>query len=193
MSASESEIQARIMKRLGLRSDMRLWRQNTGVALTLDKKRMTTFGVKGGGDLSGLLRPFGTRLEIEVKSERGRQSEQQQRFQEMIESFGGVYVLARNENEAEEQIAEKRGRGLYAVNEDLRAAMSDEEWADYLARLVDDRARWVQTWTEVAEVTRKFVSEIESRASRTPEDMRLIRACKQSLADCEAMILAVAT
>jgi hypothetical protein len=35
-------------------------------------------------------------LEIEVKSEDGRQTEEQRNYQSMIERFGGVYVLARS-------------------------------------------------------------------------------------------------
>jgi hypothetical protein len=100
---SEAEIQARIAIRLGKRRDVRLWRQNTGVGRTMDGKRVTRFGVEGGGDLSGIVLG-GQRLEVEVKSARGRQSEQQQRFQQMIESFGVIYVLARSEDEAEQQL-----------------------------------------------------------------------------------------
>lgn len=188
---SESEIAPRVLKRLGSRPDTRMWRQNTGVARTMDGKRVIRFGIVGGGDYSGILRPFGTRVEIETKSAIGEQSEQQERFQTMIESFGGIYVLAKNENEAEEQLAHKRAR-LYANNEDLRAAMTDEEWSAYCARNAESRAQWVQTWTDIASITRGAIKRLEAQVSRTPEEMRLLRTCKQSLIAYEAALLEVA-
>jgi len=72
---------------------MRIWRQNTGKAPSWDGLRVITFGVKGGADISGLLRG-GRRLEIEVKKPGGRQSEEQKAFQRMIEGLGGLYILA---------------------------------------------------------------------------------------------------
>jgi hypothetical protein len=72
---------------------MRLWRNNTGVARI--GRRVVRFGVPGQADLTGIL-PDGRRLEIEVKSADGRQTEEQRNYQSMIERFGGVYVLARS-------------------------------------------------------------------------------------------------
>lgn len=54
------------------------------------------FGTPGQADISGILAPSGRRIEIECKSATGRQSEQQRRFQAMIEKHGGLYVLARS-------------------------------------------------------------------------------------------------
>lgn len=53
------------------------------------------FGVPGQGDISGLL-ANGRRVEIEVKSARGTQSQQQRAFEAMISRFGGLYILARS-------------------------------------------------------------------------------------------------
>jgi hypothetical protein len=89
---SEQIIQQNIMLALGRRTDLRIWRQNTGTARSHDGKRVIKFGVVGGADISGLLRG-GRRLEIEVKAPGGVQSEDQKRFQQMIERFGGVYLL----------------------------------------------------------------------------------------------------
>lgn len=72
---------------------MRLWRSNVGVARV--GKRVVRFGVVGQADLTGIL-PGGVRLEIEVKSSTGQQREEQRWYQETIERFGGVYVLARS-------------------------------------------------------------------------------------------------
>jgi len=95
---TEKRIQNAILREFGTRPDMRIWRQNTGVAKYPDKngrKRRVSFGVPGQADLSGIL-PDGVRLEIEVKSPRGRQTKDQRAWQQMIERFGGVYVLARS-------------------------------------------------------------------------------------------------
>lgn len=54
---------------------------------------MVRFGVPGQADLSGIL-DGGRRLEIECKRPGGRQTQEQQRYGEMIERFGGVYILA---------------------------------------------------------------------------------------------------
>ena len=72
---------------------MRLWRQNVGTMRIND--RVIKYGQKGMADLSGIL-PDGRRLEIEVKTPRGRQSDAQKNWQIMIERFGGVYILARS-------------------------------------------------------------------------------------------------
>lgn len=92
-SPAEKQIQNEILRAFGARSDMRLWRANAGVAKR--GKRVIRFGVVGQADLTGIL-PDGRRLEVEVKSDAGRQSRAQRDYQAMIERFGGVYVLARS-------------------------------------------------------------------------------------------------
>lgn len=85
------------------RTDLRIWRQNTGAA-TDQNGRLVRFGRPGAADLSGILtvtdhasgRRYGIRLEIEVKSARGRQSPAQRAFQRMTEAYGGIYILARS-------------------------------------------------------------------------------------------------
>ena len=93
MTETEKHIQNEILRAFGTRSDMRLWRANTGAVRI--GGRFVRFGVKGQADLTGVL-PGGVRLEIEVKSATGRPSEAQRNFRAMIERFGGVYVLARS-------------------------------------------------------------------------------------------------
>jgi hypothetical protein len=106
---AESEILQSAILRLGRRPDVRLWRQNTGVALSLDGKRHIRFGIEGGGDASGIVAPFGTRLEIETKTRTGRASESQRCFGQMIRSMGGIYIQGNDvdqiEYELEQQLA----------------------------------------------------------------------------------------
>lgn len=91
---TEKQLQNLILLNFATRRDMRLWRANAGVA-RMGPNRVVRFGVPGQADLSGIL-PGGIRLEIEVKSAIGKQAEDQKNFQNMIERFGGVYVLARS-------------------------------------------------------------------------------------------------
>lgn len=98
----EHDIQNQILRSFGTRADIRLWRANTGAAVS--GRRVVRFGVPGQADLTGIL-PGGTRLEIEVKSPTGRQSEEQRDYQHLIERFGGVYVLARSVADVERALA----------------------------------------------------------------------------------------
>lgn len=108
MRLSEKQVQNAILRAFGTRPDMRLWRANAGVA-RIDR-RTVRFGVPGQADLTGIL-PGGVRLEIEVKSAAGQQSEAQQNYQRMIERFGGLYVLARSVNDV------RRAIGGYLADE----------------------------------------------------------------------------
>jgi hypothetical protein len=102
----ESRIQAEILTALGQLPWLRLWRQNTGVGFTRDGRRTIQFGLKGAADLSGILYD-GTRLEIEVKTPRGRQTKQQQAFESMLTRFRGVYIVARSTQDALDQLAQR--------------------------------------------------------------------------------------
>jgi hypothetical protein len=100
---TESAIVRDVLRVLGARPDMRVWRQNTGFGRALSNGAVIKFGIIGGGDLSGLLKD-GRRIEIEVKTLHGRQSLQQRQFQKMIETFNGVYIVARSAEDAVEQL-----------------------------------------------------------------------------------------
>lgn len=99
---TEKQIQNLILLTFGCRHDMRLWRQNTGMA-RMGPRRMVRFGVPGQADLTGIL-PGGIRLEIEIKTNFGQQTTEQRNYQRMIERFGGVYVLARSVEDVWEAI-----------------------------------------------------------------------------------------
>lgn len=73
-------------------NDLTIWRNNTGAAF--DKEgRMIRFGVKGQADVSGIMKPLGTRIEIEVKRPGGKPRPDQKLFEQMIKDHGGVYLL----------------------------------------------------------------------------------------------------
>lgn len=101
----ENWILYEILKAWGARPELRIWRANTGVGWFANGKPArqkdpgaypVKFGVPGQGDVSGLLLPSGRRLEIECKTAKGRQSEEQIAFEAMITRYGGLYVLARS-------------------------------------------------------------------------------------------------
>ena len=67
----ERHIQSEILRAFGTLPSLRLWRQNCGAARI--GNRLIRFRIPGWADLTGILAD-GRRLEIEVKSHRGRQT-----------------------------------------------------------------------------------------------------------------------
>ena len=95
MTAQEhAELVNRILIEYGSRPDLRLWKQASGVALTMDGKRKFRFGVKGWADIGGI-RSDGVVVQIECKTGAAVQSKSQTNWQAMIERMGGVYIVAR--------------------------------------------------------------------------------------------------
>ena len=90
---SEASIQADILLELGkvFPDCVTAWRNNTGAFH--DGERLIKFGIPGQADISGLIKPLGCRLEIEVKRPGGRQSANQILFNRMINQHGGLYLL----------------------------------------------------------------------------------------------------
>ncbi|MGE0206104.1 MAG: hypothetical protein AB7E70_19660 [Hyphomicrobiaceae bacterium] len=108
----ESEIQDAVRLELG---DVRkypelvLWRNNVGQMIDKDGRRVV-FGVggKGAADLLGLW--SGRFVAIELKTDRGRQTDEQRRFELLIQSKGGVYVVLRSVEEARQWAASMRSK-----------------------------------------------------------------------------------
>lgn len=94
-SMNEHVIQSRILLEIGSIPWLRVWRNNTGALLDRNGK-LVKFGLQGSADILGIMKPQGRFLAIEVKTEKGRQSESQKRFQQMVEDMGGLYILARS-------------------------------------------------------------------------------------------------
>jgi hypothetical protein len=88
----ESELVKGILNALEIKPDCYFWRNNTGAFFV--GKRMIRFGLKGSADILGILR--GGRLcAIEVKTEKGKLSDDQIRFGLLISDYGGLYLVAR--------------------------------------------------------------------------------------------------
>jgi hypothetical protein len=107
---TESQLQDAIRLALGRDRGVLIFRNNIGHAVMRHGARVT-FGVggPGGADLIGIL--DGRPLAIEVKSQSGRQSTDQLRFQALWESRGGIYLMPRSVEDALAMIAEQRRRG----------------------------------------------------------------------------------
>lgn len=91
---SETNLVKAILLHIGARPDVRVWRNNTG-CLTDRNGRPVFFGLTGSADILGIIAPEGRFLAIECKTPAGRQREAQKFFQKMVESMGGIYILAR--------------------------------------------------------------------------------------------------
>jgi hypothetical protein len=100
---TENELQRQILDALAAIKGVVVWRSNTGVSRS--GGRFVRFGVKGQGDITGLL-PGGRRLEIEVKTATGKVSEEQLEFGVRINSHGGLWFVARSVEEALNKILE---------------------------------------------------------------------------------------
>jgi hypothetical protein len=105
---TEKQTQNAILRAFGTLPGLRLWRSNVGVARV--GLRTVRFGIRGQADLTGIL-PDGRRLEVEVKSATGRQTTEQKAFQDMIERFHGIYILARSVDDVRRELA-AHGVGL---------------------------------------------------------------------------------
>lgn len=105
---AERDIQNDILMVVGSRKDVRLWRQNAGMARSMESNNVIRMGVAGCADLTGIvtISGIGIRLEIEVKTQKGRQSDQQIRFEKMVQDRGGIYILARSVDDAVSQLEE---------------------------------------------------------------------------------------
>ena len=79
-----------------------LWyRRNTG-ALKTDSG-FVRFGLPGMADIGGILHSIA--WEIEIKSAKGKQSDEQKNWQQAVERAGGIYILTRSVENCLEQIS----------------------------------------------------------------------------------------
>lgn len=106
--------------------ESRVWRQNVGsgypvqvvqgainalkagqpaLALkVLINSRPIAFGIPGLPDIDGIAGPSGRRIGIEVKFGKDRMREAQERCQSMYQRMGGVYIVARDLDEALDEL-----------------------------------------------------------------------------------------
>ena len=125
---SEKAAQNETLLALGSRGDVRVWRQNTGVAwvgdsynwrgrtLIITNARPLYTGLcTGSSDIIGIRRLAVTRnmvgddvglfCAVEMKSARGNPTKEQRSFLDCIATFGGLAGVARSVDDAERIIA----------------------------------------------------------------------------------------
>jgi hypothetical protein len=107
---TEAQIQHDILVAFGARPGIRLWRTNVGRAKM--GPRWVQFNPPGLPDINGILtvKGLGVAIGIEVKTEKGHQSEDQVAFQSTFNSLGALYVVARSVEDVEAAIAAFRAR-----------------------------------------------------------------------------------
>lgn len=97
-SPDELEFQGAFMLGIGAHPSLRIHRQNTGSVPVRNERGVLLRYFHAGpptgvADLSGIVRPEGWRLEIELKSATGTRSPEQIRWADFIVASGGVYAL----------------------------------------------------------------------------------------------------
>ncbi len=97
---SERNIQNRILVRLSKDFAGRgiFWKNDTGVAKSMDGKRVVRFGCPGSPDIIGCV--DGLFVGFEVKTRKGKQTDKQKKFQIVLERSGGLYCVPRSAEEA---------------------------------------------------------------------------------------------
>lgn len=116
----EARIQREIMLALS-QAGCIVWRQNTGQAwqgkqlhksgdqITLGQCRPINFGLcKGSSDVLGIA-PGGAFLAVEVKTPKGRVTQEQENFIVAVNDAGGIGFVARSAVEALQKLQERLG------------------------------------------------------------------------------------
>jgi hypothetical protein len=105
---SEAELLQVSLETLSQLDGVFVWRNNTGAALDRRTGRFVRFGVPGGADILGCA--HGAPIALELKSQRGRQTHEQQVFQRAFERGGGLYRVVRTLEEALQVVEDARCR-----------------------------------------------------------------------------------
>lgn len=104
---TESQLMDKVRLVLGADPAGAWFRNNVGLA---DQRgHQVRYGLgNGSADLVGLFR--GVFVAVEIKTETGRQSPDQRRWQALVEGKGGVYAIVRSEDDARALLAELHRR-----------------------------------------------------------------------------------
>lgn len=98
---NQSEIHSDLVKRIlaecGALAFCRLWKNDTGMAISMDGARKLRYGLKGSADILGIGNG-GRFIAIECKTGSARLKAHQENFRLMIEKFGGIHITARSKS-----------------------------------------------------------------------------------------------
>ncbi len=119
MTVLESEFQSHLLVALNAAGrDTRVWRQNAGKMQVRQRdgsSRWIELAPKGSADLTGIVRPEGWRLEVEVKGFKTAVKKHQVARSRFIEAFGGVSLKIRYDEE--ETLEQNVERGVQMVDD----------------------------------------------------------------------------
>lgn len=104
---AETNLQNSAFNAIGQHDDVMIWRQQSGVFRSMtDKDRIVRVGVTGMADSMMIVgvtitpemigKRIGVAVGVEFKTETGRQSDAQKRWQKAFEARGGVYRVVRS-------------------------------------------------------------------------------------------------
>jgi hypothetical protein len=108
---TEAEIQHAIRLDLGREPDLRLFRNESGVATHAGRNSVqrVRYGLaKGSSDLVGVLAPAGRFIALEIKSPTGKPTERQLMWLATIRRFGGFAAIVRSVEDARAAINRAR-------------------------------------------------------------------------------------
>ena len=111
----ESIVQKQVMLAVGSLRDVRIFRNNVGVAMVGSPARPLRFGLlKGSSDLIGwrqykiqdddVGKTVAVFTSVEVKNEKGKAMKEQKQWLENVEQAGGIAVLARSADAARDAV-----------------------------------------------------------------------------------------
>ena len=108
MRNAETNIMNKIMLKMS-KNGYLPWRNNVGVFKSMDGNQTIRIGQVGSSDIMAIKptvitqdmvgQTIGVFVAVEVKTENGRQSEPQKKWQTAVEKLGVNYILARSEDD----------------------------------------------------------------------------------------------
>jgi hypothetical protein len=110
--SAHSALVNRILMRYSVRPDLTLWKMNTGVARALYGERVMRYGIDGGTDIIGIMKPDGRWIAIEVKTGSGELRPNQRAFRQVMLDHGALYILARHEDDVRAALEQLNLKGL---------------------------------------------------------------------------------
>ena len=107
----ESAIQDAVRLALGVERDLVLWRNNVGTAEHWNGQEVqrVRYGLApGSADLVGILAPSGRLFALELKTAKGRASDEQSQWLALVRRMGGFAAIVRDVAEARAALARAR-------------------------------------------------------------------------------------
>ena len=93
MTNTETPIMHEILCAISALEGALFYRRNVGVFRAMRGNGVVRAGIPGQADIGGMYR--GRAVEVEVKTQQGRLSEEQRRWKLAVESAGGLFIVAR--------------------------------------------------------------------------------------------------